>query len=412
MNAGEPLPKLRSNIIELLDRTELDSATMLKKLRELKEKHKVQIFSNVLLILTHLNFNESNAEIHFSRILEHRNEMQKKLERDIGLRVAALDYFLNIEKKLDNPKVVELSVFEETEKSALTDWLTGLHNQRFFRICLQKEFHRARRYKFPLSLLFLDIDNFKDLNDTYGHLFGDMILKEVSKILRRVIRDSDFLFRCGGEEFAVILPETARMGAYIVSERVRKGIEEYFKKKEVGKKRVGVTVSGGISVFPDDALADIEIIKKADQALYNAKATGKNRISVFYMERRSFIRFDISGGDLQVKIVSADGRMGREVLCAKNLSKSGILFEASEPYRVGEEVRIVIKVIKSKKRVEIIGRVIRLEEISYSDGSKGYDVGVAFLSGSEAEQEDLIAIFTRSKFGLSLPSEKNGEKKR
>ena len=406
MNVQEPLPQIRAAIAELISRAEQKPQSFLKKLKELKEKHKIQVFSNVILVLTHLDLSESEAEKHLMKILLHREEMEKKLRRDLGLRVAALDYFLNIEKRLDNPKVVELAIFEQTEKSALTDWLTGLHNLRFFRICLQKEFHRARRYKSSLSLLFMDIDNFKDVNDAYGHLFGDMVLKEVSRIIKKTVRDSDLPFRYGGEEFAVVLPETTRLGSYIVAERVRKGIEVHFRKKEVAGQKVCVTASGGISVFPEDALTDIEMIKKADQALYNAKAGGKNKISIFYMERRSFIRFDIAGGDALVRIIRAKDRSLGEVLCAKNISKGGILFETSEMLEVGEEIKIIVKSLRDKKKIEIRGRVMRLEEVINSDGRKGYDVGVAFVSDSAQDQREFISFFASYKRGIDLSTRK------
>ncbi len=402
MNLLEEPSKLRSAIVEMLSEAEKDPGSFLTKLQAMKEKHQVQVFSHVLLILTHLNFSESDAEEYLKKILQHRREMQNKLKRDLGLRVSALDYFMNIERKLDNPKVIELTLFEQTEKSAVTDWLTGLHNLRFFRICLQKEFHRARRYRAPLSLLFLDIDNFKDVNDVHGHLFGDIVLKEVSRIIRRNVRDSDMPFRYGGEEFSVILPETARMGAYRVAERVRRGIDKHFKKKVIAGNRVPVTVSGGISVFPDDALNDVELLQRADQALYNAKAGGKNRISIFYMERRNFIRFDISSGDPQVKIVQMkNGKLG-DTLCAKNISKGGILFESSEPLPLGEEVKIVIQSLHSRKKMEIFGRVMRLEEVLYSDGRKGYDIGVAFMTDSEKDQRELIDFFAKHTFDVDV----------
>ncbi len=402
MNRLEEPPRLRSIIMEILSEAEDEPGSFLAKLQAIKEKYKVQVFSHVLSILTHLNFNESEAEEFLKKILQHRREMQNKLKRDLGLRVSALDYFLNIEKKLDNPKVIELSLFEQTEKSAVTDWLTGLHNLRFFRICLQKEFHRARRYRAPLSLLFLDIDNFKDVNDAHGHLFGDIVLKEVSRIIRKNVRDSDMPFRYGGEEFSVILPETARMGAYRVAERVRNGIEMHFKKKTIEGSRIPITMSGGISVFPDDALNDVELLQRADQALYNAKAGGKNRISIFYMERRNFIRFDIAGGDPQVKIVQRkNGKLGN-TLCAKNISKGGILFEASVPFPLGEEIKIVIQSLHGRKKMEIFGRVMRLEEILYSDGRKGYDIGVAFMTDSEEEQRELIDFFVKHAFDFDV----------
>ncbi len=397
MELRDQLLKVKGKIIKLLSQEEMDSEAFLDKLRNLEDEYHVQVYALVLLVLAHLSFNEMEAKNHVIKILNHRKEMQKKLKRDIGLRVAALDYFLNIEKRLDNPKVIELSLYEQTERSALTDWLTGLHNQRFFRIYLQKEIQRAKRYKFSLSLLFLDIDDFKDINDQYGHLFGDVVLKEASKIIHRNVRDSDVAFRYGGEEFAVILPETTRMGAYIVAERIRMGIEKGFDEMEIVGKRLELTISGGVSVFPDDSFSFTDMVEKADKALYNSKASGKNKISIFYMERRDFIRFDLSSDELKVNIIASGEKSEWEECHTKNLSQSGILFEATEPFNVGEKLKIMIKGVKVKKKLTILGRVVRLEEVIYSDGRKAYDVGIAFLLESDSNEKAFIDLFASLK---------------
>lgn len=399
MELKEQLLKVKERIIKLVSQVEMDSEVFLENLRNLEEQHHVQVYALVLLILAHLNFNEIEAKNHVIKILNHRKEMQKKLKRDIGLKVSALDYFLNIEKKLDNPKVIELSVYEKTEKSALTDWLTGLHNQRFFRIYLQKELQRAKRYKFPLSLLFLDIDDFKDINDQYGHLFGDVVLKEAAKIIHKNVRDSDVAFRYGGEEFAVILPETTRMGTYIVAERIRKGVEGWFQRVDIVGKRLRLTISGGISLFPDDALSFTEIVEKADKALYSSKAGGKNRISIFHKERRDFIRFDIASDELKVNIILSDDKNVGEACSLKNLSQGGILFESNDSFDIGEKIKIMIKGVKIKKKLAVSGRVVRLEEVLYSDGRKAYDVGIAFALDSDIREKAFIDLFSSLKTG-------------
>ncbi len=405
MELREQLLKVREKIIGLLNQEDVASDVFLDQLKNLEKTHHVQVYAMVLLILTHLNLDEMEAKNHIIKILDHRKEMQKKLKRDIGLRVTALDYFLNIDKKLSNPKVIEFSLYEKTEKSALTDWLTGLHNQRFFRIYFQKEMQRARRYKFPLSLFFLDIDDFKDINDQYGHLFGDVVLKEAAKIIQKNVRDSDVSFRYGGEEFAVILPETTRMGAYIVAERIRKGVEEWFKKVELVGKHLNLTISGGISVYPDDALSFTEMIEKADKALYHSKAEGKNRISIFHMERRAYVRFDITSDELRVNIDRSDEENLREEFSLKNLSQSGILFESREPFEIGEKIKIMIQGIKVKKKLAVTGRVVRLEEILYSDGRKAYDVGMAFILDSDTHEKAFIDLFSSLKTGFEQSSQ-------
>ena len=163
-----------------------------------------------------------------------------------------------------------------TRKMAFTDGLTGLYNHRHFQEQMEREISRAGRYDESFSLLMLDIDDFKKLNDAHGHVFGDKVLKKLSEILKSSIRDSDTAARYGGEEFAVILPKVERQHAFVMAQRIRKQI----KAKTAGMMRGkgSLTVSLGISSYPADAKARLELIRKADKALYEAKRLGKDRV--------------------------------------------------------------------------------------------------------------------------------------
>lgn len=168
---------------------------------------------------------------------------------------------------------------ERLERLAVTDGLTGVYNHRYFRDRLEDELARARRYNLPLSCMILDVDNFKRVNDTYGHLQGDTVLRGIAECTLSAVRKSDVVARYGGEEFVVLMPQTGLEGAQAQGERIRKQIEgwpfEGFPEKHE------ITVSVGVAVFHPENIADSEaLIRVADTALYRAKAAGKNRVVI------------------------------------------------------------------------------------------------------------------------------------
>jgi diguanylate cyclase (GGDEF)-like protein len=170
-------------------------------------------------------------------------------------------------------------LYHETKMQAITDGLTGLYNHRFFREHLEVEVERTERYGHKLSLIILDIDHFKHYNDTHGHPQGDEILRDMAKLLRKNVRESDFACRYGGEEFSLILPETSKEAALSLAERIREAIRQHpFPHRET-QPMGAITVSIGVSAFPDDCKDMERLIKKADDALYRAKAEGRNRVA-------------------------------------------------------------------------------------------------------------------------------------
>ena len=170
-------------------------------------------------------------------------------------------------------------LFEEVEHRARTDFLTGLPNHRFFQATLTVEFGRAQRHNHPLSLLIIDLDFLKEVNDRFGHPTGDLVIRRVAEAIRGTCREIDFAARYGGEEFTVILPETPLAGAIQVADRVRERIgTEHFP-------RIGnITASIGVSNYPVNARSKEDLIRAADQALYVAKNGGRDRVAYFNHE--------------------------------------------------------------------------------------------------------------------------------
>lgn len=161
---------------------------------------------------------------------------------------------------------------------AITDELTGLYTPRYYRSYIDNKFADFEKYGEKLTLLMIDIDDFKKVNDRYGHMTGDSVLKDVSERILFSIRDNDLAFRYGGEEFVVILPSTDIAGARHVAERMRENIAENIFEK--GSLDLNITVSIGVSVCPDNANNAKDLMLTADQALYKAKKTGKNRVVI------------------------------------------------------------------------------------------------------------------------------------
>ncbi len=168
--------------------------------------------------------------------------------------------------------------YERIKALSYTDGMTGLHNYRFFRLRLKEEMSRTRRDESLISLLIIDVDHFKNYNDTLGHPAGDEVLRQVSLILQKSVRDNDIVARYGGEEFAVILPGADKEGALTLAERIREKVATYGFEQEEIQPEGNLTVSIGTATSPDDAVTEEDLIVRADKALYHAKNTGRNRV--------------------------------------------------------------------------------------------------------------------------------------
>ena len=170
---------------------------------------------------------------------------------------------------------------EDLRKISITDPLTDLYNRRFFQDRINEEIERSRRHGLPVSLIMLDIDNFKPYNDTYGHLAGDDALRLTAATIKNSVRNIDRVARYGGEEFAVILPMTEIAAAREIAERIRSGVAGRYFPDEALRPTVKLTASLGIASFPQHADNLLDLVGNADKALYIAKVNGKNRVAVF-----------------------------------------------------------------------------------------------------------------------------------
>jgi diguanylate cyclase (GGDEF)-like protein len=168
-------------------------------------------------------------------------------------------------------------LLKKSQELSVTDDLTHLYNVRYQNAALRREVSRSRRYRVPVSLIFLDLDGFKSVNDRHGHLWGSRTLIEVGAVIRSVVREIDVVSRFGGDEFTVILPQTDARGARVIAERLRQRIAATVFLRAHGLE-VKLTASFGIATYPDHGRTEEDLVNRADQAMYAAKEAGKNRV--------------------------------------------------------------------------------------------------------------------------------------
>lgn len=185
--------------------------------------------------------------------------------------------FLDILLDLVDTAITNARLFAQTQQLALTDGLTGLYRRQPLLEQLTRELARAARSREPVTVLMLDLDNFKRYNDTFGHPAGDAVLKAVAQIIRAAVPPEGMCARYGGEEMAIVLPNASREHGVAVAERIRRGVEAETQTLAGGPGHP-MTVSIGLAVYPDDAQSDTELIRRADERLYQAKRAGKNRV--------------------------------------------------------------------------------------------------------------------------------------
>ncbi|MEW6357209.1 MAG: diguanylate cyclase [Planctomycetota bacterium] len=372
-----------NNLVDVLGEDENRDYLLTLTVENLLKKYGNTLYKDAVYHTTHLDLPPTEAKKLWQRMLSHKYEIGKKLFRNVGIRVAAMDYFLNVEKRIAEPKIIETALLEEIQDASGKDALTGLFNYNSFRERIHREISRSERYGKIFSLIVFDIDSFKRYNDKYGHKEGDIALKKISRIMKKCVRDSDFVGRYGGEEFVVILVETSKTQAAIVAERIRKMVSEL-------KVEEPVTISGGIATFLIDAKNEQKLFEYADKAMYRAKAEGKNRICLFYEERRKFLRLGTSAR-ITISKISKRSSVGQKTTTT-NISAGGIAFHYHEPVPISTFVEAVVHLGRNKD-IPFKGKVVRVEEIPRNT----YEIGIKFLCIKEKDRERIISFIEKHK---------------
>jgi len=306
--------------------------------------------------------------------------------REVNLRTAVCDYFCSVNKSLHNPKIIEIHLFEKAAKSSTFDSLTGLLNRNAFDDALQREISRAKRYDSNLSLLFLDLDDFKQVNDSYGHMAGDEVLKSVAQTILTEKRSEDVAARYGGEEMAILLPETSKTEGWLLGERIRKRLEATTIAYE--DQAIKTTLSGGLASYPIDANDGTTLLNNADKAMYRAKNFGKNNISLYSMDKRRHNRIEYNAS---VEVTEL-GFGEKQIINAmtKTLSIGGIMLESDRPIGVGVTIQMNIT-INEAQPILIIGNVIREGK---NDSGK-YDISIAFIESDAMIKNEISSYLIK-----------------
>lgn len=225
--------------------------------------------------ILHYPLNETEAETVWRAILENKSQMELLLKRNISIKTALVDYFTR-ERTYEKITIFIKDNMINAFDTAMRDSLTGLYSHAVIHAELEKEFQSSRRYNIDLSVVFIDIDDFKRYNDSYGHIAGDRILRLVALTLQENLRTTDKIGRYGGEEFLIVLPHTNRENAKKIARKLLHSIQN----NTLGNSTIpqGVTVSIGISELSEIMHDGHDLIKDADINMYRAKKEGKNRI--------------------------------------------------------------------------------------------------------------------------------------
>ena len=254
----------------------IESSIRHKNVRERFEKeYGEKLYSEILLVLTHERYESEEAKLIWNKITLHLDNLTKMLDRNPGIVVATLDYLSNFHNSLSSPVLVQEDKSDFISETTIRDGLTQLYLKSVFNFALEKELEKSFRSKNNLSLLMIDIDDFKQVNDNYGHLEGDIALKTIGELINENVRKMDTAARYGGEELAIIVPESKPKEAVLLAQRIRKKISE------IKFSGFSVTVSIGVCHSSLDIKSTNDIIDRADKALYEAKQSGKNRVVVY-----------------------------------------------------------------------------------------------------------------------------------
>ena len=232
---------------------------------------------------TQLDLRETQCVQVWEEMLLRRRELSEQLHRSVSLHTALMDV-LSSAGLMHVPVLVEYGEFKKLQVNAVTDPLTGLYNRRLFTESFEKELNRARRYGLPLSIVILDLHRFKEVNDKYGHPRGDDVLRAAASTLQKALRTSDSAFRIGGDEFALLLPQTDAAQALALSRRVGTVFAETLQPLHLA---VSVTMDHGVGTFPPDGDQSDLLIRVADERLYRLKHANHSRTAARSSSHRS-----------------------------------------------------------------------------------------------------------------------------
>jgi len=350
-------PEVTESLHVLLEHQGMRSRELDAQLSRLADVEGDAVYSELIYLLCRLRFDPAEAHEHWRRILEGQAGMEKQLGASVDPRVALIHYFLEVQPSLESPIVIEMRLFEEARESAYRDELTGLRNYRFFAENLEHEVRRSDQINQPVSLVMIDIDDFKAYNDRNGHQQGSRALAMIARVLEKTVRIVDGVARYGGEEFTFVMPATPKLGAHQVAERARRAIDEEFFPGEARQPGGTLTASFGVATYPADAASAEELVRNADRALYVAKSKGKNVVEMYRDSRRSFKR-------LAATLEGSFRSLGEEFpLQTVDLSTGGLKFTADDELPEGALLDVRVRLPKTSRDIAMAVRVVSIARV-------------------------------------------------
>lgn len=349
----------------------------------LEKEHGRQLYSEAMYSLTRLEMAPEEARECLLAIVRHQGEMCSGLNRPVSLITATCDYFMQVRPLLREPVIVEVRLLQQKEEGAYRDELTGLFNRRAFNQELPREMERFRRFGQPFSLLMLDLDHFKLFNDTHGHSAGDQSLRDVARILQNTARLYDRVVRYGGEEFAIILPQTTDKEALSMAERMRAALEEhhvFFAGQDLG----AITVSIGLACFPMDALDMEGLVLGADHALYQAKEQ-RNCVRRHQDSKRTHPRY-VLNDPLPFSLLTS--QHGKVQASALDLSLGGLSCTTDSALPTATKLHLVLSDSARAIHLPLQAEVRRVRQAA----DNSYQIGLSFRLDNVEDQMKLMAL--------------------
>jgi diguanylate cyclase (GGDEF)-like protein len=268
--ASQPQPSAEDSFLNLLAET----------LEGLDESVRGQFLRQFFRTIAQIDLTEALSNDYWKMILQRRDELSPSAGKRVSLKTAMVDV-LSSASILRVPILIEYDEFRKLQINAATDALTGLYNRRLFDESCDKELNRAKRYGQQLAIVILDLNRLKEVNDRHGHLVGDQVLQVAAATLRKTLRASDFAFRIGGDEFALLLPQTDPEQSVTLCRRIRTQCENEIRGLKLD---MPVTLDFGVAVLPQDGDQKSDLLRIADERLYALKHAGRAPLRVVPIE--------------------------------------------------------------------------------------------------------------------------------
>lgn len=388
---------LKDDVHQLLEKVlvkhrlqESNDDEVIRELQEIIDEHRDIACRFILQKMAGLDLPIEQACFHWQETLAHKEKMSSALNRKVSLISAICDYFSSLKDTTYNLKLIDIQKFDEVIKGTIHDGLTGIFNRNHFNETLEQQLSTAKRYDTDISLLFMDVDNFKDVNDTYGHQAGDRALQAIAKAISKEKRESDIVARYGGEEFVLLMPHTNNINAFILAERIRKKIARL--KIVHNGSLFSLTISGGIASFPVNGNTPQELLQRADSALYQAKGAGKDNITQYKLDKRRYLRVKFCE-EIQIKELgfnTSDQFSGM----SKDICSGGILFENKKPLPIGMRIQVSIP-IQDTSPLLLIGTVVRIE--IFEGGSCDIGMSISFKEMDQIAHQEIAEFLKRER---------------